>query len=88
MKTYIGTVMGARDRVVDMLVDGRKIELRAGTQVALEAIAMIGRRVRFAAELSEATASLHSPVFVIGSSYGIRAMGVSAGAADAAEAAE
>lgn len=55
--------------------NGPRIALRASVRTALDAIPLVGRRVRFQAELSEHTQCLTSPVFVIGSAYGLRAVG-------------
>jgi hypothetical protein len=52
----------------------QRLALRASVRTALDAIPLVGRRVRFQAELSEHTQCLTSPVFVIGSSYGLRAI--------------
>lgn len=74
-RTYVGTVIGAHDQTVTVRVDGGPLQLRASTRVALDAISLIGRRVRFQAALSEHTLCLTSPIFVIQSEYGLKAMG-------------
>lgn len=74
MKTYTATVVSAQDSTVRVrFASGFELDLRASTRISLAAIMMIGHRVRFAAELSEHTSCLTSPVFCIGSGYGLRA---------------
>lgn len=81
-RTYTGTVVSvdateASPRVIMHLAHTdvyRSIALRASVRTALDAIPLVGRRVRFQAELSEHTQCLTSPVFVIGSAYGLRAV--------------
>lgn len=83
MKTYEGTIQGARGGCVRVeLCDGKRIDMRAGERVQQQAEAMLGRRVRFQAELHESTLSLSSPIFVIGSSYGLVAAQAKAQAAE------
>jgi hypothetical protein len=76
MKTYEGTITaGAHQGHVRVeLPDGHRISLRAGEQVLQQAQALLGRRVRFQAMLHESTLSLASPIFVIGSQFGLQAV--------------
>lgn len=76
MKTYLGTIVSVADQCVRVRTSaGLEVDLRASTRIALGAIALIGRTVRFSVELSEATLCLTAPVLVIGSAYGLRAVG-------------
>lgn len=77
MRTYTGKIIAAGvDRLTVELADG-PLEMRCSARVAVQAAAVMGRRVQFTAELSEATLSLSSPILVVGSSYGLRAVEVS-----------
>lgn len=78
-RTYTGTVVSvdateASPQVHVEVPGPRRLALRASVRTALDAIPLVGRRVRFQAELSEHTQCLTSPVFVIGSAYGLRAV--------------
>lgn len=74
MRTYTGKIIAAGvDRLTVELADG-PLEMRCSARVAVQAAATMGRRVQFTAELSEATLSLTSPILVVGSSYGLRAV--------------
>ena len=77
-RTYTGVVVSVdateSSPQVHVELTGRRLALRASVRTALDAIPLVGRRVRFQAELSEHTQCLTSPVFVIGSSYGLRAV--------------
>jgi hypothetical protein len=78
-RTYTGVVVSVdateSSPQVHVELGARRIALRASVRTALAAIPLVGRRVRFQAELSEHTQCLTSPVFVIGSAYGLRAVG-------------
>lgn len=76
-RTYTGVVVSVdatEAPQVHVELGGRRLALRASVRTALDAIPLVGRRVRFQAEISEHTQCLTSPVFVIGSSYGLRAV--------------
>ena len=84
-RTHIGVVLGAsavgpETSVRIRLASGAEITFRCGTRVAIEAITLIGRTVRFTAELSESTVCLTQPLFVLGSGYGLKAVGAGGGA--------
>lgn len=88
MRTYTATVIAAREGFVTAeLPTGERIDLKAGAEVEARAEALRGRRVRFQAMLHESTLSLASPIFVIGSQYGLQAVAPAAFEAEA-EAAE
>lgn len=71
---HTGRVVAAGvDHVTIEMADGPHV-LRCGARVAVEALASMGRRVRFSAELSELTQTLTSPIYVIGSEYGLKAV--------------
>lgn len=79
MKTYIATIVSAHNigpapSIRVRIADGRELDLRASTRAAIEAITLIGRRVRFQVQLSEATECLTEPLLVVGSEYGLRAL--------------
>lgn len=79
MKTYIATIVSAQNlgpatSIRVRIADGRELDLRASTRVAIEAITLIGRRVRFQVQLSEATECLTAPLLVVGSEYGLKAL--------------
>jgi len=71
VKTYVGTVEAVYDSRVLMRVNGAPVELRAAMRTSLDAIPLIGQRVRFTAALSEHTACVTKPVLCIGSEYGL-----------------
>jgi hypothetical protein len=80
VKTYTGVIISAANigptpMVKIRVPSGDMLELRASTRVAIEAITLIGRRVRFQAELSEHTVCLTQPLFVLGSQFGLKAIG-------------
>lgn len=86
MKTFEGIIQGLRGGCVRVeLLDGKRIDLRAGEAVKQQAEALQGRRVRFQAELHESTLSLSSPIFVIGSQMGLVAAQAQSQAGQAAE---
>ena len=76
MKTFEGIIARAqrRDSVCVEFRDGNRIELLAGAAVREQAEALLGRRVRFQAQLHESTLSLSSPIFVVGSQFGLQAL--------------
>lgn len=85
-KLYTGRVVAAGiDRVTIRFSPGRELELRCSAQVAVQAAAALGRRVRFTAALSEHTQDLLSPVLVIGSQQGLLAVDDALPVADAAQ---
>jgi hypothetical protein len=85
MKSFEGTVLKTTQLgVLFELPCGRRLALKAGEAVLQQADALLGRRVRFQAHLHESTLSLASPIFVIGSSYGLQAVQAQA-RAEAAE---
>lgn len=74
-KTFIGTILSVSQSkvIVTSGAAGEPIALAAGAVVLEEARRLIGRTVRYTAELDSATAELTRPQFVIGSEYGLRA---------------
>lgn len=88
MKTFEATCLGRGSHSGNVWVElttGERIELKAGADTQDAAERLQGRRVRFQAMLHESTLSLASPIFVIGSQFGLQAV---AGATVKAEAAE
>lgn len=83
MRTYTGVITSASENTVTVKLDcGTSVPLHASGQVAAEARAMIGRRVRFQADLSEKTETLTAVQLCVRSSYGLRAVAVSTGHLD------
>lgn len=78
MKTYTGTVVGAiadsSAPNVTIAVPGACITMHCGSRVAAEASALIGRKVKFQAELSERTQCLTDVQLCVRSEYGLRAV--------------
>ena len=78
MKTFEATVLGSLGdvpgRVWVETLDGHRMHVVAGEAVRVQAETLIGRRVRFQAALHESTLSLSSPIFVVGSQYGLQAV--------------
>lgn len=75
MRTYTAIILSAREGFVNVeLPCGSRVELKAGADVEAQAERMTGRSVRFQALLHESTLSLASPIFVIGSQHGLKAV--------------
>jgi hypothetical protein len=75
MRTFTGTIAGfSPGRLSIELPCGTRKELRCGEETRRQGISLLGRQVRFQAHLDEGTESLASPLFVVGSSYGIQAV--------------
>lgn len=77
-KTFIGRVLSVTQSAVVMsTIDparGDAIALQAGAVVLERARALVGRTVRYTAEVSSETRCLSNPQFVIGSEYGLVAV--------------
>lgn len=77
-KTFIGRVMAVtRSKVVLSTIDpaqGDAIALQAGAVVLEQARGLVGRVVRYTAEVSSETKCLSKPHFVIGSEFGLQAI--------------
>jgi len=74
VKTYEGRILDVSDCVVTVEQGWRTVELKAGADVCKQAEALKGRKVRFQAQLHESTVHLASPIFVIGSGFGLQAV--------------
>ncbi len=75
MRTFTAQIVGFDPgHVTFRLPCGARKRLKAGEQTRRQAISLLGRNVRFQAALSEETESLASPLFVLGSSFGIQAV--------------
>jgi hypothetical protein len=78
VKTYEGTILDVSDCVVTVRYSCSgghgELDLKAGADVCAQAERLRGRKVRFQAHLHESTVCLASPIFVIGSSYGLQAV--------------
>lgn len=76
-KTFIGTILSVTQSKIIMSSqaspNSEPISLAAGAVVLEQARSLIGRTVRYTAELDTSTAELTRPQFVIGSEYGLRA---------------
>lgn len=78
-KTFIGTILSVTQSKIVMSSKpvggsgGEPIALTAGAVVLEQARSLIGRTVRYTAELDASTSELTRPQFVIGSEYGLRA---------------
>jgi hypothetical protein len=74
MRTFTGYVIGAGTQAITVRDDsGAEHTLHASGQVAAQAGAMIGRRVRFAVDFSERTERLTEVQLCVRSSYGLQA---------------
>lgn len=77
-KTFIGRVLSVTQSKVVMSTEdpsrGDAIALQAGAVVLEQARGLVGRVVRYTAEVSEATRCLSNPQFVIGSAFGLQAV--------------
>ena len=75
MRTFVGTVKGfAPGQLTIELPCGTRKTLRCGEETRRQGLSLLGRSVRFQAFLDEGTESLASPLFVIGSSFGLQAV--------------
>lgn len=75
MRTFVGTVKGfAPGQLTIEIPCGARKTLRCGEETRRQGLSLLGRRVRFQAFLDEGTESLASPLFVIGSSFGLKAI--------------
>ena len=75
MRTFTGYVVGAGTQQITVRDDsGREHLLHASGNVAVQAGAMLGRRVRFRVELSEHTETLTDVQLCVRSSYGLQAV--------------
>lgn len=75
-KTFIGTILSVTQTKIVLTSNangGEPIALAAGAVVLEQARSLIGRTVRYTAELDASTSELTRPQFVIGSEYGLRA---------------
>lgn len=76
-KTFIGTILSVTQSKIIMSSqaspNSEPISLAAGAVVLEQARSLIGRTVRYTAELDASTSELTRPQFVIGSEYGLRA---------------
>lgn len=71
---HTGKVIAAGiSHVTIEMIDGPHT-FQCGARVAVDALASMGRRVRFSAELSASTKVLTAPVFVVGSEFGLKAV--------------
>lgn len=77
-KVFIGRVLSVTQSKVIMSTEdpsrGDAIALQAGAVVLEQARGLVGRVVRYTAEVSEATKCLSNPQFVIGSEFGLQAV--------------
>lgn len=74
-KLFEGTVITRHEGGVLLeMLDGKRITVKAGDQVQAQAENLIGKRVRFQAMLHESTPCLASPIFVVGSQFGLQAV--------------
>ncbi len=75
MRTFTGYVVGAGTQTITVRDDaGHEHTLHASGQVAVQAGAMMGRRVRFAVDFSERTERLTEVQLCVRSSYGLQAV--------------
>ena len=76
MKTYEGTIREAAGNriILTETGSGETLSLKAGAATLEQARAMIGRRVRFQAQLHESSIFLAAPIFIVGSQYGLQAV--------------
>jgi hypothetical protein len=76
MKTYEGVIREtAGNRIIlTETGSGETLSLKAGEATLTQARAMVGRRVRFQAQLHESSIFLAAPIFIVGSQYGLQAV--------------
>jgi hypothetical protein len=75
MRTFTGRVQGFSPGFLTIeLPCGTRKTLRCSEQVRRQGLSYLGRQVRFQAHLDEGTESLASPLFVIGSQFGLQAV--------------
>jgi hypothetical protein len=81
MRTFTGRVQGFSPGFLTIeLPCGTRKTLRCSEQVRRQGLSYLGRQVRFQAHLDEGTESLASPLFVIGSQFGLQAVAEQAAA--------
>ena len=75
MRTFTGYVIGAGTQAIAVRDDaGVEHHLHASGHIAVQAGAMLGRRVRFQVDLSEHTETLTDVQLCVRSSYGLQAV--------------
>jgi len=75
MRTFTGYVIGAGTQAIAVRDDaGIEHHLHASGSIAVQAGAMLGRRVRFQVDLSEHTETLTDVQLCVRSSYGLQAV--------------
>jgi len=74
VKTYTGIVVGFSESSVTLETKEARLKLQAGSDVIRQAQGLLGRKVRFTAELSSGTLRLDQPLLVVGSGYGLQAV--------------